>query len=394
MTTWYQDLRAYHNKIEEISQKAYSRSQIKFIIVTIFITFAVGIAVNILYGFLSDDSSNTKYILAIGSAAAAAGICIYINEVLLIRMINTLNEVNRFGKELQFPARIETTLSTLLFWVKHGKFEKTLSWFGFIPLISVKILLAKIIHLQLQQSFDEEIIRIHIGNYADHSKVLKNLLDGISNTCFTCIKSPRNWFKELDARNVQHKLLPPIFLDKVEYDPQQITEISKVNRDKYPSHYIHFLEKASQDVTRRRVFLLDKTQWEDLTKPENEEFYKKFMQPCKIAQVETRFVNLDILKEKFTNIQDPEREKIAKAMESNIAHQDYDIFEKSAVIVFKDTEDITGAESARYGNGPYLEFFIGAKVNIYRDLLDILFSELLDKDYGVYTSDEIETDFF
>ena len=361
---------------------------------TVLITLSVGIAVNFLYGMLSSDPSKAQrgFILAIGSAAGAAGISMFVADFSLIKMIGKCNEANRFGTELQFPMRVESTLGPLLFYVKNGNFEKTLSWFGDIQSLSIKILLSKIIYFQLQQSFGEEVIRIHVGNYADHSNVLKDLLTGISNACFTCITSPRRWFKDLDGRNVQHEMLPESF-GEVEYKADQLHGISAINKEKFPSHYVRFLEKSSDTAERRRAFFLDQTEWVELTDEVNLEFYKKFMGPCKTVGIKTRFVNLVELEAAYATLPNPERTRVAKAIQGNITQRDYDIFDKAAVMVFKDIGAITDEESSLYGSGPYLEFSLGRRVAEYTDFLDEVFSGKLDSSFGVYTPEEIEADY-
>ncbi len=397
MADWFQQAQNYHKMMQEITNDKYIQLRKIIIWATILITLSVGIAVNYFYGLLTIGTSPTQghraLLLAIGSAAGAAGICMFVGEFLLVWTIGKCNEVNRFGTELQFPQRVENTLGSLLFYIKNGNFEKTLSWFGDIKLISVKALLSKVVFLQLQQSFGEEVIRIHVGNYADHSNVLKQLLTGISDACLTCIKSPRRWFKDLDDRHVQHEILPSFF-DNVEYNVDQLYGISTTNKNKYPSHYVRFLEKSPDTATRRRAFFLGDVEWTELTDPTNSEFYRKFMEPCKVAKIETRFVNLKELETTYRTLPSQERIKVAKAIQNNITTQDFDIFEKKAIMLFRDTKEITDEESCLYGSGPYLEFSIRKNVAIYSDFLDEIFSGKLDSSFGVYKPEEIEAEYF
>jgi len=112
MSDWFEQSQQYHEMMKRITNDEFQLLKKKNLWKTFLITLSVGIAVNGLYGMLSSDPSNAwkGVILAIGSAAGAASISMFVADSSLIKMIGKCNEANRFGTELQFPMRVESTL--------------------------------------------------------------------------------------------------------------------------------------------------------------------------------------------------------------------------------------------------------------------------------------------
>ncbi|HUU41669.1 MAG TPA: hypothetical protein VMW42_12065, partial [Desulfatiglandales bacterium] len=300
--------------------------------------------------------------------------------------------------ELTLFQRVGTTLGSLLFFISPSKFEKTLNWLSREHQTrNIKFIIAKAIHQQLERSFDDEVIRMHIRSYADHSSVAADLLTIITDVCFTIIKSPRNWFIDLDSKSVEHDKLGSSFEDALKkFDSQKLMALgySEENVLLYPTHFIRFLDKPSDESIRRRVFLLDKKEWEDLLNPNYSDFYHKFMAPCKLAKIETRFVNLEELEGTINTVEESISRPLLKAKQANITQQDYDVFEKGALMVYIDPTSQPSKDSYSNNYGPILEFSIGPKVKKYSGFLDIIFSGRLNKRHGVYTPEEIEADYF
>ncbi|MGA2916600.1 MAG: hypothetical protein ABSE89_11300 [Sedimentisphaerales bacterium] len=398
MTEWYDIWQKFHENIQKDNEDRYNQSKLTTLVATLIIPLGVGVVVKYFFPRFSGEVTPTQTILdwifPIASVCITCGACVFLREVYLGFVLSQRNKVYRYAEELRFSNRLEATLGGFLQYVKHGNFEKTLGWFGETRSESMRILMGKVIYSQLQQSFGADIIRIHIANYADHSQILAHLLVGVSDVCFTCIKSPRNWFKILDGRKVEHKPLPELKKLPPGYNTQQLEKdgISKNNVLLYPSHYVDFLRNLT-GCTRRRAFILEDKEWKDLIADDAVDFYKKFIGPCQIAGIDTRLVNVDKLRDMARNCPNPERGKLLKAISANITKLDYDVFEKSAAMVYKESADITAEERDLFGDGSVLEFFIGPRVITYVDFLDVIFSEKVDDTFGVYTVEKFEKDY-
>lgn len=289
--------------------------------------------------------------------------------------------------------RVSETLGSLLFFISPSNFEKTLLWLTKeYHTRSVKFLIAKVIHQQLDRSFGDEKIQLHVGSYAEHSRVVADLLTVAQDVCFTCIKSPRNWFIDLDKHNIEHEELPIILKEtienKINYSNLTKGGYSQENAQLYPVHFIRFLDRPSHSALRRRVFLLRSGEWNDLKTKDNLDFNQKFMLPCIAAGVETVFVNVDQLCANIRSTTDDLSRPILEAIDNNITEQDYDIFEKAALMVYTTAKSESG-EADLDDRTHILEFNIGPKVKKYSDFLDIIFSGRLKKRHGVYTCDEV-----
>jgi len=352
---------------------------------------ALGISISALVGGIISTASSAPsaktlefWVIVVASGAVSGFFSFIIMNGITSWFLAKHAELTKVAQELEFFRRAGDKLGAFMFFVKESNFDKTLDWFYRMNSRSLNMVIAQVIKEQLDRAFEHTSISIPINTYADHSNVLARLLPVAENVCFTCIKSPKTWFQDLDKDYVEHDVLPSALQTKVVIKTSGLPDYSEERIKKYPTHYIYFLILPRHDVVRRRVFLLKKPDWDDLLNKEHYAFFRKFVDPCKDI-VETLFVDI----EKFKNIitmraSNPIRAQILKAIEENVLQKDYDIFEQKAMLVFDPKP--TGAP-----DHPTLEFHVGEKVNIYARFLDIVFSlGKKRKEYGVYTVEEVE----
>jgi len=310
-----------------------------------------------------------------------------------------------FGKRVQIAEqlrdfhivrRLEDQFGAFLFFVKSSNFERTLGWFCKEYPVEVKLLIARVIHQQLNRSFGGNVVRMYVHSYSDHSSVVADLLQVARNVCFTCIKSPKDWLLELDKNpSVEHIPLPS-YLDPSpdfhsSYDDLVKKGYSSKNASLYPTHYVRFLERPDGGVVRRRAFLLEEPQWKNLVDPQYELFYRKFMDPIHKAGLAeaTLFVRLAELQQRAISASPDKRDVIVEALNANITSLDYDLFERSAVLAFHDKVSAAKHPIQTTKMLPSLEFRVGPEVEKYSKFLDFLF-ENADPTFGVYSPAEVE----
>ena len=297
--------------------------------------------------------------------------------------------------ELVLLKRAGTTLGSLLFFIARTRFETALGWLADDRFRDARFVIAAAIEQQLDRSFDnddDDGFWMPISAYADHSVIVAELLRCANNVCFTCIKSPKSWFLDLDRDRIEHQELPLKYRSdgSLAFAPEILKQqgCSAERAEKYPTHFVRFLDKPAGESIRRRAFLLDdsgdNSEWKKLLEPAHYEFFRKFIGPCKEALIETRFVNLTILEKRLSAAAENIAKVFHAARESNITRQDYDIFEGTALLVFEDSA--SGTRDA----GPTLEFKVGDRVKKYHDFVTLIFSGSLGQEHGVFTPEEIE----
>ncbi len=293
-------------------------------------------------------------------------------------------------------------MASFLFWIKASNLERVLGWFRRRLNHDVKILIAKVIHQQLDRAFASDEIVMHVPCYAEYSAVLAELLQGVSNVCFTCIYSPKRWFEELDEDRYTHDTLPEWIAKELGagyFDAQAVEDagIAPSRVPLFPSHYIEFLKGGGGNSQRRRVFLLNDAEWEETTTASHRAFYKKFIGPCKVAKIETRFVKTKVLEATIQNAPDRISKHVLPALRDGILSQDYAVFEKQAVMSYvepplgvggavaaaEDADDENGAASVARMSSPVLRFWIGYEARRYVRFLDVVFSDSVGEQYGV-----------
>lgn len=307
-------------------------------------------------------------------------------------------DTGRLLDQLKLFDRLGDAVGGLLFFVASSNFDKTLSWFGRPYPPTTKTLIAKVICEQLNRSFSEEFIRLRVSTYAECSNILSHLMAGAEDVCFTCIKSPKSWFTELDQDRYVHDALPAHITRSADgslFDRDALIEagLSEGRVDKYPLHYVKFLEKPSR-ATRRRAFLLNTTEWEELVKPENREFFHKFMRPCKDI-VDTRFVQIETFQKVASDARDEIRIPAERAIRSNVLRQDYEVFDRNALLVYYSAAQPDApapAPPAEARGDQYLEFQVGPRAEEYTAFLDLVYSDETGPEYGIYTEDQLVAD--
>jgi len=280
--------------------------------------------------------------------------------------------------------RIEHTLGSFLFFTNYGNFEKKLKWFNSFQSSGMKFVLGNVILEQLNRAFKgENVIQITNIKYADHSSILSKLLNsGVKNICFTCIKSPKNWFLELDKEIIKHEeliesnIIPELDENKLKTPDVNGNRLTDNNWNKYPLHYIQFLNHDSRDSKRRRIFILSDDEWSSLVDKDNIDYFNKFIYPCFKKQIDTRFVKLSDLNKYIEKNETEIVEPLYEAIKQNVTFQDYDVFENSAVLIYDE-------------HNKRLEFKIGSSVSVYSGFMEKIFSGDLKHPDGVYNVSEI-----
>ena len=282
-------------------------------------------------------------------------------------------EVAKALDEMNLLYRLGDTLGSFLFFVKSSNFEETLKWFNYDHSIDVKNIIAKVIFKQLNRSFEPKVIKLYINSYGEHSKIISEIMDDAKDICFTCIKAPNNWFKALDQDNIEHDTLPDgIRLANPFFNRNNLLTLGyqESRVDQFPTHYIKFLNN-NNDGIRKRVFLLNKDEWKDLINPTYYDCYRKFMIPCQ-DKIDTLFVNVEELEEKAKSAEQRISQIVRDAIDSNITTEDYDIFEKDALMVYKNISDSVHL----------LEFRVGGRTKEYTNFIEFLFNTKSRK-YGI-----------
>ena len=305
--------------------------------------------------------------------------------------------------ELRLFDHLGAKVGALLFFIQDTKFDGVLGWFSQNYPESTKFLVGRVIRQQLNRAYADDTIRVPISNYAEFSTVLSGLTGHASRIDFTCIFAPSEWFKRLDGRSVEHRCLErdefPPAEGAPDFDPSALVTLGISNEEagKYPGHYIQFLKRRSPGDVRHRVFLLDDLQWGKLVTGTNRPFFDKFMKPCKRAGVETRFVKVSQLRGNAASLIDELRKPIEDAVEGNVTHSEYTVFDGNAVMVYKESCDGDEPRSCEAGGSrprlriANLEFEMGDRARRYAAFIDALFAGHLQQSHGVHTPEQIES---
>ena len=361
------------------------------IIVSIFIGLSVGIITNSISHILPNTLLFlTSLKISIAFALFSAGITYWIFWCLSKSIINKRIDVAIELRRLGLFERFGDAIGGFLFFVQSSNFEKTLDWFREASTWRIKCLIAKVIHQQLNRSFQKEAVIINIPTYAEYSNILKDLLKDVEDVYFTCIKSPKNWFEALDDISYEHETLPKKYRPNKDYRYNSNNlSISDERKDKYPVHYIRFLEKPSDQAKRRRVFLLNNKEWNSLIETNNYDYYKKFVGPCIKANIATLFVNIKEFSKKIVHSEDNIRIPMTNAIEHNITKSDYTVFENYAVMVYKESRY---RKNGKFNSSPNLHFKIEPHGSSYAEFLNILFDSEnnIDCNYGVLNPQQVE----
>jgi hypothetical protein len=353
------------------------------------LSLALGISISALVGGIISTASSAPssktlefWVIVVASGAVSAIFSFIIMNGITSWFLAKHAELTKVAQELEFFRRAGDKLGAFMFFVEGSNLDKALEWFHGTNSRSLNMVIAQVIQEQLDRAFEPTSISVPISTYADHSNVLTRLLSGAENVCFTCIKSPKNWFLKLDDDSVEHDSLPLALEADCTIDVNALDGYSEERINKYPTHFIHFLHLPHPGISRRRAFLLDKEEWKDLLNKKHYAFFRKFIDPCRKI-IDTRFVQVELL-QRIAQVRAIHkiRSDVAKAIEENVLQKDYDIFEGKAMLVFVPQ----APEGAQH---PTLEFHVGEKVSIYARFLDIIFSNF-DKQYGVYTVEEVE----
>lgn len=295
------------------------------------------------------------------------------------RIDNLLSEVNNLKEEQ--TSRLDKMIKSHALFTEGNEFEDILKWLEDRNHKDVKWIIAKVISKKLDSVFrSDEKITITEQNYPDHSELFAELVDLATNICLTCIYSPVEWFKQLEKvkqESLKFDLSPQV---KQKFTNQELELVSENGELKYPEHFTKFLEKPPGSI-RRRVFLLSETplegqetsEWSKLIDKIFAPHFKKFVIPCKLKSIETRFVNITELHGASQSIRSEDRKIIEKAQSSNIFAADYDIFNGRAVMSFSlQDHELT---------------FKVKDVSIYKMFLDLIFR--LETGKGVYNVDQM-----
>jgi len=358
------------------------------------LSLAIGIAFSALVGGVvgcisaAPSAKEVAFWVIVFSSGAVSGLVSFVvmNEI-TTRFLSKYAALTKTAQELEFFRRAGDKLGAFMFFVEGSNLDRALGWMSGTNSRSLNMVMAQVIQEQLDRAFQPTRVIIPIGSFSDHSNILARLLPNAENVCFTCIKSPRNWFIELDNDGVVHEDLPATLPQTRDINVTMLTPYSQERVRKYPSHYIRFLQSGHCSLQRRRVFLLNRGEWDNLVAPNNSEFFEKFMMPCeRTGFVETRFVCVDRMEYMVgvrgdTNI----RTRVQLAVKENVLASDYDIFEGRAMLVYIPAPP---ADANAKKEQPVLEFHVGGKVSVYADLVDLVFKELTDE-YGIFTPEQV-----
>lgn len=353
------------------------------VVMGLLFSFLVGGVLGAIESAPSWDSAEF-WLLVLGSAGISGLSTHFIMDRLISRSFARHAELAQVANQLEFFRRANDKLGAFLFFVNGTSLESALGWFKESQSRSLNMVIARAIQEQLDRSFEPTGIVMPINAYADFSAVTDAFLEVARDVCFTCILSPKNWFLSVAKPSVSHVRLPRGLqppAGQPDYDPNSLVGLDQLYWEKYPAHFVSFLETPGEGVQRRRVFLLDEDEWKDMLDPANKAFFDKFMGPCRrAAALDTRFVRLPSL-ETAASIRAPTREKqvLTAAIAQKITDQDYEVFEGQALLVY--------TEPAGAGSPEALEFKVGSTVKAYADFIECLFS--LDQEYGVHTYDEV-----